>query len=281
MATKFKLITDSSSDIPAELVGRYDITIVPNVVNIGNKSYLDDGKEITREDFYEQMPAMSELPKTAACPLGLTRELVAAKAAEADHLILVAVSPKLSSIYNNFRLAAEEFSPGRYTLIDSGQTTMGEGFQVIQAAEMAEEGASLDAIVAALDSLRKRTQIFAVLNTLENLRKSGRVGWATATAGRLLQLKPMIELSQGDVSSIGNIRTFKRAAAKLLETGLSYGPLDRLAVMHTNNPEAAEKLRQGLASVYPLDKIPMMNVNPGLGVHVGAQALGIALTTKE
>ncbi len=279
--TVIKVIADSVCDVPPEVAARLDITLVPAVITIGDKSYLDDGKEITRETFFDLLPTLPQLPKTSACPLGLSRDLIAAQAARADHLILITAPARLSSIYNNFRLAAEEVAAGRYTLLDSGQVTMGAGFQVILAAEMAAAGAGMDEIAAAINRLHPRTHVYAALNTLENIYKSGRVGWVSAVAGRLLQIKPLVELSEGDVKSLDNIRTFKRAIDRLIEIGLSHGRLDRLAVLHTNNPEAAAQVRAAMAPVYPPQDALIVNVNPALGVHVGAKGVGLALVNHS
>jgi DegV family protein with EDD domain len=276
-----KVIADSVSDVPPEIVRQYGITIVPTVVNIGQKSYLDDGRELTRDDFFAMLPNMRQLPTTAACPLGLTRELITRCAMEADHLLLFAAPAHLSSIYNNFRIAAEEAAPDRYTLFDSGQLTMGEGFQVILAAEMAAAGASVEAIAAAVEAMRPRIHIFAALSTLENLRKSGRVNWAMAMAGRLLRIKPMVELTEGNVTSLENIRTFRRAIDRLIALAFEYAPLERLAVLHTSYYDGAEYIREALAPLLPPEQVLVVNVNPSLGTHVGAKGLGLALVTES
>lgn len=281
MTPEIRVIADSVCDVPPELVEALKITLVPAVVNIGGKSYLDDGVELTRTQFYEMLPGLATLPTTSACPLGLCREIIEQQSAHADHLILIAAPSHLSSIYNNFRVAADELVPGCYTLIDSGQLTMGEGFQVLAAAEMARDKCSVAEIVAALDDIRPRVHVFGALNTLENLRKSGRVGWVAAITGRLLQIKPMVELTEGNVTSLDNIRTFKRAFARLVGLANQYAPYERLAVLHTHNAGMAAQLRAALAAVFPVEKILVVNVNPPLGTHVGAQALGLAMVTAQ
>lgn len=281
MTSAIRIVADSVCDVPPELARALDVTLIPAVVNIGGRSYLDDGVELTRERFYEMLPGLAELPTTAACPLGLCREMIAQQVQHADHLILISAPARLSAIYNNFRIAAEETAPGRYTLIDSGQVTMGAGFQVVAAAEMARAGHSVPEIVARLDAIRPRVHVFGALNTLENLYKSGRVGWVTALAGRLLQIKPVVELTEGDVRSRDNVRTFRRAFARLETLAHDFAPFERLAVLHTHNPAGAEQLKAALADLFPLDEMVVVNVNPPLGTHVGAQALGLAMVTAN
>jgi DegV family protein with EDD domain len=281
VAPTIRVVADSVCDIPPDLAARLGIDLIPAVVTIGGQSYLDDGVQLTRERFYELLPTLPTLPTTSACPLGLCREMIGQVASQADHIILIAAPANLSAIHNNFRVAAEEVVPGRYTLIDSGQVTMGEGFQVLEAAAMARAGHSVADIVAALESTRSRVRVFAALNTLENVYKSGRVGWTTALAGRLLHIKPLVELREGAVISLDNLRTFKRAFERLVELGRQHAPFERLAVLHTNNLNMADQLRAALSALFPPDEILVVNVNPPLGVHVGAAALGLALVTAE
>ncbi len=279
-APVIKVIADSVADVPPQLAEQLDITVVPTVIHIGQESYLDDGVQISREEFYRLLPTLRELPTTSACPLGLSRAMIARKAEEADHLILITAPAHLSSIYNNFRIAAEEVASGRYTLVDSGQATKGEGFLVLAAAEAAASGASLDAVLSVVSDMKSRIHVFAALNTLENLRKSGRVGWAAAVAGTNLQIKPLVELSQGVVKSLANVRTFRRAMERLVQLGVEHAPLERLAILHTDFLEGAYELRQALSSVFPPEQALVVNANPALGVHVGARGLGIALVRQ-
>lgn len=281
MTGTIRVVADSVCDVPPAMARSLGITLIPAVVNIGEQSYLDDGVQLTREQFYTMLPGLAALPTTAACPLGLCREVIGAQAQQADHLILISAPAHLSGIYNNFRIAAEELAPGRYTLIDSGQVTMGAGFQVLAAAEMARAGRSAPEIAARLADIRPRVHVFGALNTLENLYKSGRVGWVTALAGRLLQIKPVVELTEGNVRSRDNVRTFRRAFARLEALAQEYAPFEQLAVLHTHNPAGAQQLQAALAGLFPVDKMVVVNVNPPLGTHVGAQALGLAMVSAN
>jgi DegV family protein with EDD domain len=250
------------------------------LVTIDGHSYLVDDEQITCDEFYRLLPKLTQLPTTSACPLGVTQEILSRQAVGADHLILITAPKHLSAIYNNFRIAAEEIVPGRYTLIDSGQITLGAGFQVIAAAEAVARGATVEDVVAELDAMRRRVHIFAVLNTLENLRRSGRVNWATAMAGTLFQIKPVLELTNGDIMSVANIRSFKRATSRLREMVLEYAPLERLAILHTDLLDGAQAFRDSLADIYPTSDVLIINVNPSIGTHVGAKGLGVALVSQ-
>lgn len=275
-----KVIADSVCDVPRDLAEQLGITLIPTVVTIDGQSFLDDDIQITRDEFYRRLPDMAQLPTTSACPLGVTQEVLARVAAEADHLILIAAPKHLSAIYNTFRLAAEEIAPGRYTLIDSGQITLGSGFQAIAAAEAVAKGATPADVVKELDAMRGRVHMFAALNTLENLRRSGRVSWATAMAGTIFRIKPVLELTNGDIRSIANIRTFKRATDRLHELVLEHAPLERLAILHTDLLDGAQAFRDTLADVFPPSDVLIINVNPSIGTHVGAKGLGVALISQ-
>lgn len=280
MAHVIKVVTDSTCDLPREWVEQWDITVIPTLLQIDGQSLLDDGVQISREEYYRRLPAMKQLPTTSACPLGLSRDLIARAKAGADHLILLTPPASLSAIHNNFRLAADEMAPGAYTLIDSGQTSMGLGWIALGAAQAARTGASLETIRQRIDSLKRRTHVYAALSTLENLRRSGRVNWLIAMAGTLLQIKPLIRLYQGDVSLVERIRTFRRATERLIQLGKAHAPLERLAVLHTNNLEDAHVVLNALSAVFPPEQVVIRNVNPVLGTHVGASGVGIALVTQ-
>jgi DegV family protein with EDD domain len=219
-------------------------------------------------------------PTTAAGPVGETVEVMAAALADADHVIAITAATELSAIHNTFRLAAEQTDPARVTLIDSRTTTMGLGWQVTIAAEMIANGADADAIAAHLRDVQPRTDVWAALDTLENLRRSGRVSWTAAMVGSWFQIKPIVRLHDGVVSSYTRVRTSQRAFDTLVEIAHEAAPLERLAVLHTNNLAAAQRLMQVLADVQPEAAGTIVDVTPVIGLHVGANGLGLGLVRK-
>jgi len=268
------IVTDSTADIPPDLVKKYQINVVPNIIILGDRD-LEDGKEITRQEFYEQLPSMNPLPTTATAASGVYEELYAALFVRgAQQVISVHASSKLSGIYNAARLAANEFD-GRVQVIDSEQLTLGLGFQVLAAAEAADHGASLDQVKDIITDYRKRIRVVAMLDTLEYIRRSGRVSWARARIGALLRIKPFLEVSKGDVLSQGETRTFKKGVVRLADLLARLGPLEKLAVLHTN--AEGEALR--FAERYAPGNIPaplIVNVTTVIGTHVGPHGLGFA-----
>lgn len=273
------VVTDSTADIPLDLVSKHQISVVPNIIILGDRN-LEDGKGITRQEFYEQLHSMNPLPTTATAASGVYEELYAELFAHgAQQVISTHASSKLSGIYNAARLAANEFD-GRVKVIDSEQLTLGLGFQVLAAAEAIDQGTSLGHVEDIITDIRKRIRVVAMLDTLEYVRRSGRVSWAQARIGALLRIKPFLEVSDGDVLSLGETRTFKRGVIRLADLLTRLGPLEKLAVLHTN----AEDEALTFAERYAPSNIPsplIINVTTVIGTHVGPHGLGFAAVVQR
>jgi len=265
---KIKFATDSVCDIPSELAAKWAITVVPCFVNFGGRSYADDGVELVREDYYNQLPAMKETPTTAAMPPEIARLALEQAFTGADHLIVITTPAKLSGIYNAMRLALQGFPADRVTLIDSGQLSMGIGWQVLAGAEVAAETGDIQQTIEAIYRVQKHQSVYASLATLEFLRRSGRVSWAAANIGALLQIKPVVHVLEGDVSATARVRTFGRALEALATLVREQGEIDKLALLHVNNPAALETLRGMLRDVLPPETITGM-IGPTLGRILG------------
>jgi DegV family protein with EDD domain len=274
-----RFVTDSTCDIPPELIKKYKIGIVPAFVNYGGKSYADDGIELDREVYYNQMPSMTSQPTTSA-PSPVIAEQVITRAFEgADHLVMICVPARLSGIYNALRLGADNLPPDRITLIDSGTLSAALGFQVLAGAEIAAQTGDLSEVLGAIERVRANEKLYATAERMEYLRRSGRVGWAAASVGQLLQIKPIISATEGSVESIARVRTFARAVDKLVELVQEQGPLDRLALLHANNRDGALEMNNRLGSIAPPETY-IINVTPAIGTHIGPMALGVATLRK-
>jgi DegV family protein with EDD domain len=268
------LVTDSTADIPADVQEQYGIEVVPALINIDGRSY-EDGREISREEFYTRLPGMKPPPTTSAPSVGAFQEKyekLLLKGVEA--VISIHAANTLSGIFNGARLAAQEFGE-RVKVIDSGQLSLGIGFQVLAAAEGIACGAILDEILPIVDSIQQRVRVMALLESLEYIRRSGRVSWAKAMLGSLLHIQPLVEVRYGIVHRLGQARTHMQGVARLMETLNSFGPVERLAVLHTNAEAAARQLLQEVKG-----RVPMMpfvvNVTTAIGTHVGPNGLGFA-----
>jgi DegV family protein with EDD domain len=279
---KIKFATDSVCDIPDDLVRQWDITVIPCFVNYGGISHADDGVELVRETYYRELPAMKETPTTAAMPPEVARTALERAYEHADHLVVITTPARLSGIYNSMRLAIEDagFAPERVSLIDSGQLSMGIGWQVLVGAETAAKTGSVEQTLEAIRQAKQKQVVYAALETLEFLRRSGRVGWAAANIGALLQIKPVVEVVEGEVSATARVRTFNKALDKLAELVRQQAPLDRLALLHVNNLDALEGMRDRLKDILPPDTITGM-IGPTLGTHIGPGAIGAAVLRKN
>jgi DegV family protein with EDD domain len=172
-----------------------------------------------------------------------------------------------------------DLPPEQVTLIDSGTVSIALGFQVLAGVETAAETGDLNAVLDAVERARNHEKLYATVETMEYLRRSGRVGWAAAGVGQLLQIKPIISATEGKVESIARVRTFARAVDKLVELVQEQEPLDRLALLHANNREGALEIKNRLGSGVP-DNTFIINVTPAIGTHIGPLALGVATLSK-
>jgi DegV family protein with EDD domain len=270
---KFGFVTDSTSDLTEAMIDRHGIQVVPTMVVIDGQSYAD-GSGLTREEFYTRLPDMKNPPTTAAPAPGEFAACYEKLLTNGCDRILSFHPPlMLTSIVNVAQIAAEEFGE-RVSVIDTGQLSLGMGFQVTAAAETAEKGATLEEILAAIQSARLRVKVFAFLDSMLYLKRSGRVHWAKAAIGGLLNLKPIVELTEGKVESLGAARTTHQAHQRALEMLVELGELERLVILHTNAEHRASQLLADLKT--DLVDVPLVNVTTVIGTHVGPNGLGIA-----
>lgn len=274
---RIAIVTDSTCDIPIDLVERLDITVVPNILIINGESIQDD-PSFSRQDFYTRLPTMSSLPTTATTSSGTYNAVYERLFRQGyEKIVSLHAARSLSGIINAASVAAQSFSE-RVLVIDSQQVSLGLGFQVLAAAEAATRGLEIDSITAQIGDVRRRLRLVAMLDTLEYVRRSGRVSWARASLGSLINLKPFIELREGNVYRIGESRTRNKGIARLLEMMESLGPLECLAILHTNAEAEASHL---LEIMRPQVATPPMlvNVTTVIGTHVGPNGLGFVSVT--
>jgi DegV family protein with EDD domain len=272
---KIGFVTDSTSDIPFDLAEHYGIEIVPAVVNINGRSYKD-GLDISREEFYLRLPGLKQLPMTSSPSVGSFQDRYEKLlSAGADFILSFHPPNELSGIFNAARLAAQSFGE-RVQVLDSGQVSLGLGYQVLLAAESAVKGAILEEVLARVASIRKRVRVTALLDTIDYVRRSGRVSWAAAMIGGVLHLHPLIELRYGIVYRLGQARTRLQGIKRLVEMLDSWGALERLAVLHTNTESVARQLMDDVKSKVNIPPL-LVNVTTAIGTHVGPNGLGFAV----
>lgn len=276
--SRVAVVTDSTADLPAQITERLQISVIPNIIMINGES-LRDGLDLSRESFYQMLPEMQNLPTTGTASSGAYEQLYEQLLSRGFQQILsIHPSSLLSGILNAASAAAQAFR-GRVRVLDSQHVSLGLGFQVIAAAEAAQAGLPVDELVAIASRVRQRVRLVAMLDTLEYLRRSGRVSWARAQLGALLRIKPFVEVKEGKVLRLGETRTFHKGFDRLKSLIQSLGVLERLAILHTNAEEQALRMLAELGSQAPADTL-IINVTTVIGAHVGPHGLGFTAVVK-
>ena len=275
-----RIVTDSTCDLPAEVIARYGIVVVPLYINVAGKGYLD-GVEMTRDEFYRNLPTYHPAPTTAAASPEKYRQVYESLARQgAREILSIHISVSLSTVLNTARLAAQQVESIPVTVYDSRQLSLGTGFLVETAARLAAEGRSMGEIIAALDDQVRRSRVFAALDTLEFLRRSGRLNGAVSAMGDLLQVKPLLTMYDGK-PGVERVRTRDRALLRLLELLRDAGPLARVAIVHTHAPERVAALREQAAHLLPPGDILAVDITPVIGAHIGPGAVGLACVARQ
>lgn len=277
-----RIVTDSNCDLPGELVAEYGISVVPFYINIGTQSYLDQ-VEMSRQEFYEGLPHFKTHPMTSVPGPGtLVRLFEELAAGGATGIVAIHIGSGLSAMVNTARLAAEQWDGVPVTVFDSGNLTLGTGFQVLAAARAAAEGRSMDEIVALLEDLSARTYCFAALETVEFLRRSGRLTRFQSGLASVLQIKPLLKMNNGE-PEMERVRTNNGVMGRVVDLVRELGPLEELAMVHTHALERAEALHQQALSLFPEGKTPLWaEVTPVIGAHIGPGAVGfVAIKARQ
>jgi len=275
-----KIVTDSTCDLPQDVINALGITIVPLYINIGEKGYLD-GVDITRKEFYTGLPNYKSHPTTGTPGIDSFSHAYARLASQgATEILSIHISKSLSATVEVAESAANAFDAVPVTVRDSGQLSTGTGFQVETAARLAQQGKSLEDILQALDDLGKRTFVAAGLDTLEYLRRSGRMNAFMTGLGSLLQLKPILTMENGLPGS-ECVRTAAKAGSRLIEMLEERQPVERFALLHTNDPEGAEEFRLRVSDLIPAGQVYSMDITPVIGAHIGPGAIGFAVVSKD
>lgn len=272
-----RIVTDSTCDLPAEIIARYGIHVVPLYINVGEKSYLD-GVDITREEFYDQLPTYPEHPTTAVPSMERFLAIYNTLAGEgASEVLSIHISTALSAVVDIARIAAQETTSIPVNVIDSQQLSLGTGFLVETAAKMAADSSSAAEIQVALGAQIQRSHVFAALDTVEHLKRSGRMNKYMANIAALLQIKPILTMYMGEPGA-ERVRTRKRALKRLVEMLATVGPVERIAIVHTHAiPERLAELRDLAAYLLPEEDILTEDITPVIGAHIGPGAVGFAV----
>ena len=273
-----RIITDSTSGLPAEVARRYDIPVIPQVINFGSDSYLE-GIEIDQATFMQRLKTEHALPKTAAPPPELFVTEFQRLVPTGEPILCIHPSTELSGTVRSAMTAAAEFPGADIRVIDTRTVASPLATLVTLAAGWAVEGVDADTIEARVQALIPRSRIYFMVATLEYLARGGRIGGAAALLGGVLQLKPILTLRDGRVEPFEKVRTSKKAVARLRELMATEMPRDGTgypAIIHAAVPEQAAELLADLRRELDLSEVPILDVPPAIVTHGGPGILGVS-----
>ena len=275
------IVTDSTNDLPSEIVAQHGIRVVPMYINFGDQGF-QDGVDITRQEFYDRLPSSDSFPTTAAPGVDQFRTIYSQLVQDgASEILSIHISSSLSAVMDVAKTAAEQFTQAPITVYDSDQLSLGTGFQALSAARAADQGLSMPEILDILKAQSSRTHVFAALDTLEFLKRGGRMNSVMATLGSLLQITPILTMHAGKPGA-ERVRTKERAINRMLEMVAGLGPLEELALVHTNASIEADQLWQKARYLDPGQENPLsVDVTPVLGAHLGPGAVGFTCISQN
>lgn len=278
-----QFVIDSASDILPEEAARMGITVLPLTVTFGETTYRDS-VDLSHREFFEKLAACRDLPTTSQLPPADFADCFEQLTAAGQDVVVITVSSKLSGTYQSATIAAADY-PGRVFVVDSLSAAIGQRILLLRGLELAEEGLSAGQIAERLDEEKARIRVMAVIDTLEYLKKGGRISAATALAGTVLSMKPAIEICEGTVSMAGKARGSRQGNLLLRQLMDKYGGanLDEpYALVYSGlNDEHLQKFIAEQSDLWPeLENLPIHSLGCVIGTHVGPGAYGIAFFEK-
>ncbi len=278
-----KVVTDSLADIPASLAKGLDITIVPCTVQFGTKSYRDK-LDLKMDEFHRLLAASPKPPTTSNPAPGAFEDAYARVAQATNQIISSHVASTLSGTWNTARIAAatiEHHLRCQIAVVDSQQLSMAQGWLVIMAARLAQQGMNLIEITKWVEEARSRARIIAMLDTLEYAERSGRLPKSAAKFTTMLNVKPLLSLTGGEVVPIGAARTQNGALDRLTELAAEMGLSEEVSIVHCYAEVLAKRLKRLLMNQLPEDHITVCETGPVSGAHVGPGAVCIAWLANQ
>jgi len=271
------IVTDSVADLSPRMVKELGISMIPLSVRFGDEVYRD-GIDITPDQFYEKLKTSKVFPNTSVPSPADFIQVYDKLAEKTDQILVILVSARLSATYEVARQSVAMMKRKcRVELLDSETATMTEGFIVMKAAEAAKSGANLDEVIEVARQTIPRVDFRAAFDTLEYLRRGGRIGRAQAFLGTMLRINPIISLKDGLVEPAGRTRSRAKAIDRLYEFAAGYANIEEMAVEDTACPEEAEALVERLGAIFPKERIRRSRMTPVIGTHTGPGLLLVAV----
>ena len=279
MSNKIAIVTDSTASLTEEILKEYNIHSSYLMIIFGNDSY-QEFKEITPTKFLELSSSQKELPTTSQPAIGLTVELYEKLFADGyEEIIHITISSEISGSYASAVSASEMVDADKIHIFDSRILVFPQGALAIEASKMVSAGKNTAEIISTLEEMRKHTNLTAAIKNLENLKKGGRLSNAEAVIGGLLQIKPIVHLTEeGLIVAAGKVRTFKKAIEFLIDTAKNAN-LDEnyeICVLNMENPEEAALLKAAIRELYPKIKIHELPLSLVVAAHVGPGAVAVS-----
>jgi DegV family protein with EDD domain len=279
-----KIVTDTLTGFPLEMMRARGIPVIPQIVIFGETSYRDDN-EIDTDTFLQKLRASKVSPKTAAPPPQLYYPIFEAATKSGDTVLVIAPSAKLSGTVRSAESAKQDFPEADIRILDTQTVACNQGSLTLLAHEMVQQGCTADEIEARIKEMSQHGHLYFVVDTLEYLKRGGRIGAARALLGEMLQVKPILQLFGGQIAPFDQERTKKRATARLIEIvveqltirpGLSPSgkPAPHLCVVHIDAEAEAQALSAELSARTGIPNIPIYLLPPAIVVHAGPKALG-------
>jgi DegV family protein with EDD domain len=272
-----RIVTDSTSDLTGEIARALSITVVPLYVNFGNESYQDN-VDLTTDEFYRKLASSAILPTTSSPSPGSFADAYDRLAEETDEILAITISSKLSASYKTAVDGAKlRKRKCRVEIIDSLSAIVGLGLIVISAAKAAQAGYSLDEVIRITKSSMQRVEFRIAFDTLEYLRRGGRIGAAQAFLGSMLKVNPILTIKDGMTEGVARLRSRVRAMDYLYDFAMSFANIEEMAIEDANTPEDVENLVERLSVRFPRERIYKMKVSPVIGTHVGPRVIGLGI----
>lgn len=272
-----RIVTDSTCDLPSEVCAELGIVVVPLSLHFGETVYRD-GVDLSPKQFYEKLARSAELPKTSQPSPHLFEEAYRRLAADGSAVVSIHLSSRLSGTVRSAALARDAVGGQcRVEVIDSHTASLGLGMIATAAAELAQAGADQAEVVSCVRRLASNVHIWLYVDTLEYLRRGGRIGRASAFLGTLLNIRPVLKIEDGEVHPVEKVRTRSKAIDALVEFVELFPRIDRLVVGHNDSPDDIDLLLHRLEPFYPRDRIAVRHYGQVIGTHVGPGAIGVVV----
>jgi DegV family protein with EDD domain len=275
-----KIVTDSTAYLPEAIVRQHDIRVVPLYVHFGEEAFRE-GVELSDKEFYARLKEAPALPTTSQPSAGEFHQIFEELAEAGHEIVTLTISSKLSGTWNSAMAAKEMLPEARISIVDTLSTAVGLHLMVNAAVEAAAAGATRQEIVDKIEEIKKTSQLWFVVDTLEYLAKGGRIGNARAFMGTLLKVKPILTLQDGAIEPCEQVRSKPKALARMLEIAEEYvgskGPQAKVAVLNALVPAEAEALGQELVERIGCAPPLLGDLGPVIGTHTGPGVVGIAL----